>query len=259
MTAPVIQLEAVSKRFLTGPPWRRRAVDALHPVSLAIAPGQTVAVVGESGSGKTTLARLCLGLLGPTSGTLSFEGAPLRPGARHLHGRMAAVLQNPASSLNPRMTISAAIEEPMRIGRSLDRARVGRLLRQVGLSEDFGRRLPHQLSVGQQQRVAIARALSTSPRLVVFDEAVSALDVSVQAQILNLIRDLGDEIGFACLFITHDIAVARYISDRAIVMQAGRIVDEIDKAGLYVAASHPYTRRLQAASGLLTVADETNI
>ena len=172
---------------------------------------------------------------------------------------MAAVLQNPASSLNPRMTIGAAIAEPMRIVGRLDRIRICQLLGQVGLPEDFARRLPHELSGGQQQRIAIARALSTTPRLLVFDEAVSALDVSVQAQILNLISDLRDEIGFACLFITHDIAVARYISDRAIVMQSGRIVDEIDKAGLYVAASHPYTRRLQAASGLLTVADEANV
>jgi ABC-type glutathione transport system ATPase component len=259
MTAPVIRLEAVSKRFLAGPPWRRRAVDALHPVSFAVSPGETVAVVGESGSGKTTLARLCLGLLGPTQGTLFFEGAPLRPGARRLRGRLAAVLQNPASSLNPRMTIAAAIAEPMRIGRCLERGRVGQLLGQVGLSETFGRRLPHELSGGQQQRVAIARALGTSPRLVVFDEAVSALDVSVQAQILNLIRDLRDQTGFACLFITHDVAVARYVADRAIVMRAGRIEDEIDKAGLYGAASHAYTRRLQAASGLLPAVDETNI
>ncbi len=259
MTMPVIRLEAVAKRFPMGPPWRRRAVDALLPVSLAIAPGETVAVVGESGSGKTTLARLCLGLLAPTSGTLLFDGAPLRPGARNLRGKMAAVLQNPASSLNPRMTIGAAIAEPMRIVGRLDRIRICQLLGQVGLPEDFVRRLPHELSGGQQQRIAIARALSTTPQLLVFDEAVSALDVSVQAQILNLISDLRDEIGFACLFITHDIAVARYISDRAIVMQSGRIVDEIDKAGLYVAASHPYTRRLQAASGLLTVADEANV
>jgi ABC-type glutathione transport system ATPase component len=258
MTVPVIRLEAVSRRFLTGPLWRRRPIDALHPVSLAIAPRETVAIVGESGSGKTTLARLCLGLLAPTAGTLLFDGAPLRPGARHLRGRMAAVLQNPASSLNPRMTIAAAIEEPMRIAGSLKRDRVGRLLRQVGLPGDFAERRPHELSGGQQQRVAIARALSTSPRLVVFDEAVSALDVSVQAQILNLIGDLRDQTGFACLFITHDIAVARYIADRAIVMRAGRIEDEIDKAGLYGAASHPYTRRLQGASGLLS-ADETNI
>ncbi len=147
----------------------------------------------------------------------------------------------------------------MRIGRSLDRDRVGRLLGQVGLSEEFGRRFPHELSGGQQQRVAIARALATAPGLVVFDEAVSALDVSVQAQILNLIRDLRDEIGFACLFITHDIAVARYIADRAIVMRAGRIEDEITKAGLYGAASHPYTRRLQAASGLLSSAEVANL
>lgn len=259
MTAPVIQLEAVSKRFLSGPPWRQRAVDALHPVSLAVAPAETVAVIGESGSGKTTLARLCLGLLSPTAGTLAFDGAPLRPGARQLRGRLAAVLQNPASSLNPRMTIAAAIEEPMRIGGNLDRGRVGRLLEQVGLPANFARRLPHELSGGQQQRVAIARALSTSPRLIVFDEAVSALDVSVQAQILNLIADLRGQIGFACLFITHDVAVARYVADRAIVMRAGRIEDEIDKAGLYVAASHPYTRRLQATSGLLTVANEPNI
>jgi ABC-type glutathione transport system ATPase component len=256
MTAPVVRLEAAAKTYVVGPPWRRRTLEALHPISLAVESGETLTIVGESGSGKTTLTRLCLGLLHPTAGHVFFEGRLLRPGNRRLRGRMAAVLQNPASSLNPRMTAAAAIEEPMRICGALDRKRIGSLLEQVGLPVSLAARLPHELSGGQQQRVAIARALSTSPRLVVFDEAVSALDVSVQAQVLNLIRDLRERVGFACLFVTHDIAVARYVGDRAIVMRAGSVVDEVRRADLYAGAKHPYTRALLVASGLNANSDQ---
>ena len=251
MRPPTIQLERASRRFVSGPPWRRRATDALLPTDLAVAPGEIVAIVGESGSGKTTLARLCLGLLRPTGGALLFEGTPLLPGARELKGRFAAVLQNPASSLNPRLRVADAVAEPMKISGLRDGARVAMLLERVGLPANLGRRFPHELSGGQQQRVAIARALSTKPHLVVFDEAVSALDVSVQAQVLNLIRDLRSDIGFACLFITHDIAVARYTSDRIVVMRGGRIEDAVSSDVFYRVAKHPYTRSLQLASGLV--------
>jgi ABC-type glutathione transport system ATPase component len=248
--APVVRLDQVTKRYRSGPPWAAHHVDALLPTSLEVLPDEMVAVVGESGSGKTTLARLCLGLTRPTSGTVAFEGAALIPHARRLRGKMAAVLQNPTMSLNPRLRIGASIAEPMRIAGVLEPERVARVLDQVGLPASFAGRLPHELSGGQRQRAAIARALSTSPRLIVFDEAVSALDVSIQAQILNLIRDLQAEIGFAALFITHDIAVARYIASRALVMRRGRVEDVVSSSMLYGTAEHPYTRQLQQLSGL---------
>jgi ABC-type glutathione transport system ATPase component len=250
VTTPTIRLDGACRRFVSGPFWRRRCIEALAPTDLAVAPGEIVAIVGESGSGKTTLARLCLGLLPPSGGAVLFEGARLRPGARELKGRLAAVLQNPASSLNPRLRVAAAVEEPMRIAGLRERGRAALLLERVGLPPSFADRFPHELSGGQQQRVAIARALSTQPGLIVFDEAVSALDVSVQAQVLNLVRELRDGIGFACLFITHDIAVARYIADRVVVMRGGRIEDRLNADALYGICPHPYTRSLQVASGL---------
>ena len=251
MTEPVIRFRDVSKHFLLGPPWARRQVDALLPLSLAIEPGEMLAIVGESGSGKTTLARLCLGLLRPSSGTIFFEGAALTHHGRQSRGKLAAVLQNPAMSLNPKLRIGASIAEPMRIAKIGQPQRVGQLLDRVGLPQNFADRLPHQLSGGQRQRVAIARALSTFPRLIIFDEAVSALDVSVQAQVLNLIRDLQSEVRFAGLFITHDIAVARYLAHRALVMRKGAVEDEVASAILYGRADHPYTQHLQNMSGLL--------
>ncbi|MFO1147530.1 MAG: dipeptide/oligopeptide/nickel ABC transporter ATP-binding protein [Alsobacter sp.] len=257
MTPPTIQLVEAYRRFVSGPVWRRRSTVALHPTDLAVRPSEIVAIVGESGSGKTTLANLCLGLLRPTGGAVHFEGAPLRPGSRALAGQLAAVLQNPASSLNPRMRIMAAIEEPMRISRQSEPGRAMALLERVGVADSLAARFPQELSGGQQQRVAIARALATRPRLIVFDEAVSALDVSVQAQILNLIRELRDDVGFACLFITHDIAVARYVADRMIVMRRGRIEDVVPSERLYSVAEHPYTRALQLASGLVPAAAAT--
>ena len=205
----------------------------------------------SSGSGKTTLAWLCLGLIQPSAGTVSFQGTPLVPHSRRLRGKLAAVLQNPAMSLDPRMRIGNSIQEPMRIAGLSDADRVRRLLDRVGLPSTLADRLPHELSGGQRQRVAIARALSTAPELIVFDEAVSALDVSVQAQVLNLIRELQGEVGFAGLFITHDMAIARYIAHRVLVMRGGEMVDMVSAAALYAAASHDYTRLLQKLSGLL--------
>jgi ABC-type glutathione transport system ATPase component len=250
MTEPVIRLRDVSKRFLLGPPWARRQVDALLPISLAIEPREMLAIVGESGSGKTTLARLCLGLLKPSGGIISFEGSVLTRHGRRSRGKLGAVLQNPSMSLDPKMRIGASIAEPMRIAGMGQSQRVAELLDRVALPANFADRLPHELSGGQRQRVAIARALSTSPRLIVFDEAVSALDVSVQAQVLNLIRDLQAESGFAGLFITHDIAVARYVAYRALVMRRGAVEDEVSSAALYKRAAHPYTHHLQSMSGL---------
>jgi ABC-type glutathione transport system ATPase component len=251
MTEPVIRLEKASKRFLLGPPWARREIVAVLPVSLAIMPGEMLAVVGESGSGKTTLARLCLGLLQPTAGTIFFQGVAHTRHRRRSPGEVAAVLQNPSMSLDPKLRIGSSIAEPLRIAGADGSKRVAELLDRVGLPANFASRFPHELSGGQRQRVVIARALSTSPRLIVFDEAVSALDVSIQAQVLNLIRDLQAEVGFAGLFITHDIAVARYIAHRALVMKKGEVVDEISSAALYKAVDHHYTRHLQEMSGVL--------
>jgi ABC-type glutathione transport system ATPase component len=255
MSSPVIDLIEVSKSYTTGPVWSRRAVDALKPTSLQLRRGEMLAVVGESGSGKTTLARICLGLVKPTTGQLAFAGAPFPRNARALRGKLAAVLQNPAASLNPRLRVGTSIAEPMALAGIGDRAsrrrEVHALLEQVGLSSDFAQRFPGELSGGQRQRAAIARALSTSPELVVFDEAVSALDVSVQSQVLNLVGDLQERIGFAALFITHDLAVARYCSDSVLVMRDGRVEDHLAARALYVGSDNPYVWQLQVASGLL--------
>jgi ABC-type glutathione transport system ATPase component len=254
MIAPVLSLSGVSKVYGMGPPWARRAVHALQPLSLDLVRGEMTAVLGESGSGKTTLARLCLGLVKPSSGSLSFNGEafPDRPG--RLRGRLAAVLQNPAAALNPVLTVQQSIAEPMRLAGLLShaaiRTRVSELLELVRLPAAFASRRPAELSGGQRQRVTIARALSTTPDLIVFDEAVSALDASVQAQVLNLIDDLKRQIGFAGLFITHDVAVARYVGDRALVMRQGRVEAEMAARDLYRPADNAYARSLQEASGL---------
>jgi ABC-type glutathione transport system ATPase component len=251
---PVISLEAVSKTYARGLPWARRHVEAVRSIDLAIATGETLALVGESGSGKSTIGRLCLGLIAPTSGRVLLDGEPFSELRGRLRGRLSAVLQHPLSSLNPRLRVGTSVAEPLAITGTLPRTQTRRraeeMLGRVGLPASFLARYPHELSGGQRQRVAIARALVTSPRLIVFDEAVSALDVSVQAQVLNLIRELQVQIGFSALFITHDLAAARYLSDRVAVMFEGRIVDTVDAVQLYDVAKHIYTRELQQASGL---------
>ncbi|MGX2992753.1 ATP-binding cassette domain-containing protein [Streptomyces sp. JNUCC 64] len=242
--APVLELDDVSVVF----PGRRRggAVTALDGVGFRIAPGETLGLVGESGSGKSTTGSVALGLLRPTSGTVRFLGEP--PGGRRRAGTVQAVLQNPQWSLNPRLTIRDSVAEPLAAAtRTRPRAHhgaVAELLDRVGLPARFAERLPHELSGGQRQRVAIARSLITRPRFIVFDEAVSALDVSVQAQTLNLIRDLQDEHGFGALFISHDLAAVRYAAHRVAVMRAGRIVELADTARFWNTPAHPYSRTL---------------
>lgn len=244
----------VSKTYVTGPVWARRSVGAVREVSFSVARGETLAIIGESGSGKTTVSNLCLGLIAPTSGDIRLNGESLSRDRSRVRGRFAAVLQNPAASLDPRFTIARTIVEPEQIlARSSFRDLRGRaveMLDKVGLSPEHADRFPHELSGGQRQRVAIARALFTSPYFVVFDEAVSALDVSVQSQVLNLIADLQAEFGFSALFITHDLLAARYISHRVAVMRQGGIVEIVPNRDLYRLSETPYTRHLQQCSGI---------
>ena len=232
------------------------AVRAVDGISFAIEPGQTLGVVGESGCGKTTTAKLVLGLEQPTAGGISFEGKDLRTldtaGRRYYRRSVQAVFQDPYASLNPRMRVGAIIAEPLITNEQLPadkvRARVRELLDLVGLAGRSADLFPHEFSGGQRQRIAIARALSLSPKLVVLDEPVSALDVSIRAQILNLLRDLQAQLGLAYLFIAHDLAAVAHMSHSIIVMYLGRIVEYGDTHKLVRAPKHPYTKALFSAA-----------
>jgi ABC-type glutathione transport system ATPase component len=247
MTA-IVELSGVDLDYRGGPPWARTVKRAVAGVDLEVEPGETVGLVGQSGSGKTSVGRLMLGLVRPTRGEVLFDGRPIADDRRRLRGRLQAVLQNPAWSLDPRMHCGTSVAEPLTVTGSPStaekQARVDEMLDQVGLGPGLATRYPHELSGGQQQRVAIARALISHPALVVFDEAASALDVSVQAQILNLIKRLQTEIGFAALMISHDIAAARYVAHRVAVMHQAEIVEVAPATQLYRSATHPYTRSL---------------
>ncbi|WP_199432649.1 ABC transporter ATP-binding protein [Qaidamihabitans albus] len=242
--------------------FRRRGgvVQAVNGVSLSIPRGRTVGLVGESGSGKSTVARLVLRLLEPTSGRMSFDGADLlrasRTELRGLRRRMQIVFQDPAGSLNPRMTVLQVVGEPLvvhRLARGRDLpARVVELLERVGLGARDLYKYAHQFSGGQAQRIGIARALATDPDLIVCDEAVSALDVSVQAQVLNLLKRLQAESGLSYLFIAHDLNVVRYMSDEVCVMYLGEIVERGDGDAIFADPRHPYTRMLVDAIPELT-------
>ena len=230
-----------------------RAVDG---VSFAIESGQTLGVVGESGCGKTTTAKLVLGLETPTGGGIRFEGRDLQTldtsGRRHYRKSVQAVFQDPYASLSPRMRISAIIAEPLVTNETLSsrevRQRVRKLLDSVGLPAHAADLFPHEFSGGQRQRIAIARALALSPRLVVLDEPVSALDVSIRAQILNLLRDLQAELGLSYLFIAHDLAAVAHMSHTIVVMYLGKIVETGEAQELSRAPKHPYTRALFSAA-----------
>jgi oligopeptide/dipeptide ABC transporter ATP-binding protein len=231
-------------------------VAAVQGVSLAVRRGETLALVGESGSGKTTTARAILRLVHPERGRIVFDGADVLAATprelRRLRERMQIVFQDPYSTLNPRMTVAATIEEVLSVHGigstgSERRERVATLLRDVGLGPEHARRYPHELSGGQRQRVGIARALAVGPELLVLDEPVSALDVSVQAQIINLLEDLQAEHGLAYLFVAHDLAVVHHAADRVAVMYLGRIVEEGPVDAIFNEPRHPYTRALLAA------------
>ena len=247
----------LEKDFASGGGWRRasRVVRAVRGVSFEIAPGATLGLVGESGSGKSTTGRLVTRLLDPTAGTVLFDGQDitrLRGDAlRTARAGFQTIFQDPYGSLDPRHTVSSAIAEPLqahgRGSRQERRERVEELLTLVGLPVGYATRLPHQLSGGQRQRVAIARALAVHPRLVVCDEPVSSLDVSVQAQVIELLLDLQRRLGLTYLFVSHDLALVRHVSDEIAVMYLGRIVERGPADDVYRRPRHPYTRSLIAS------------
>lgn len=256
---PLLQVEGLRVYFPVRKGFFSRTTEvvrAVDEVSFIIQRGETVGLVGESGCGKTTLGRALLRLTEPTAGRILFEGtdlAALPAGElRHRRREFQLVFQDPYAALNPMLTVGEAILEPLRVhgvggNRAEQKARVRELLRTVGLSEDAEQRYPHEFSGGQRQRICIARALALRPKLIVCDESVSALDVSVQAQVLNLLNDLKRELGITYLFITHDLSVARFMSDRLLVMSQGKIVESGPAAEVYANPQHPYTQQLLAA------------
>ena len=248
----LLEVDDLRTHFFT----RDGVVRAVDGVSFSIESGQTLGVVGESGCGKTTTAKLVLGLEEPTDGSMRFDGRDLRTldaeGRRQYRKSVQAVFQDPYASLNPRMRVGAIIAEPLVTNEVLTatqtRQRVGRLLDLVALPARAADLFPHEFSGGQRQRIAIARALALSPKLVVLDEPVSALDVSIRAQILNLLRDLQAELGLSYLFIAHDLAAVAHMSHTILVMYLGRIVESGEAETLLRAPKHPYTRALFSAA-----------
>lgn len=257
MNGSLVEIRDLVKVYRSGGGlWRRPlVVRAVDGVSLDVERGETLALVGESGSGKTTLGRCVLRLVEPTSGTVRFDGQDVlalgKEPLRRLRRRMQIVFQDPYGALNPRMTVGATVREPLEIHRLARGAeadeRVATLLREVGLDPSLARSYPHELSGGQRQRVGIARALAIAPEFLVLDEPVSALDVSVQAQVLNLLADLKERRGLTYLFIAHDLAVVRQLADRVAVMYLGRIVELAAATAIYAQPRHPYTASLLSA------------
>ena len=271
---PLVQIRGLEKHFPQKVAWpkekglpphqviwraisrRPAAVRAVDGVSLDITPGETVGLVGESGCGKSTLGRTLLRLLDPTGGTILFDGKDITRASasalRPIRRRMQMIFQDPYASLNPRMTVGTTISEPLEIfglagGKSQRRDRVAALLEKVGLRPDAASRYPHEFSGGQRQRVGIARALAVEPRFIVCDEPISALDVSIQAQIVNLLQDLQQAESLTYLFISHDLKIVQHICNRVAVMYLGKVVELAAAATLYSQPKHPYTQALLSA------------
>jgi len=259
---PLVVARDLAKTFDVSPPWLHRVIEgkprqllhAVDGVSFEIEKGKTLALVGESGCGKSTVARLLVGLYEPTRGSLTFDGqdahaAYQSKASRQIRQRIQMIFQDPYASLNPRWTVEAIIGEPLRehglvTDKDMLKARVAELLQSVGLAAQDMVKYPHQFSGGQRQRISIARALATAPEFLVCDEPTSALDVSVQAQVLNIMKELQRERGLTYLFISHNLAVVRHVSDQVGVMYLGRLVELADKHTLFANPQHPYTRML---------------
>lgn len=256
----MLETHALTKRFGSGPGAvsrvlgigaKEKAIHAVNEVSLQIKAGEVLGLVGESGCGKSTFGRMVAGIMPPSEGSIVFEGREVGTyDTKKHHLNIQMVFQNPYASLNPRMRIDQLVSEAAVYHGLVDRCDAGQyvvdLLRQVGLDPSYANRYPHQFSGGQRQRIAIARALSLNPRLVVCDEAVSALDVSVQAQILNLFMDLRESKGLTYLFISHNLAVVEYLADRVAIMYLGRVVELASATTLFAKPNHPYTQALLA-------------
>jgi peptide/nickel transport system ATP-binding protein/oligopeptide transport system ATP-binding protein len=257
---PLVEVRDLVKHFpiSRGIVWKRKtgAEKAVDGVSLQVMKGETLGIVGESGSGKTTTAQLMMRLLEPTAGTVHFDGEDIThsKGAelKAIRRELQMVFQDPYSSLNPRKTVGSIVAEPFAIhglhrDRTERRQKVRELLDTVGLNPEHYNRYPHEFSGGQRQRIGVARALALGPKLLIADEPVSALDVSIQAQVLNLLRELQREMGLTLVLISHDLSVVRHMSDRVAVMYKGKIVELEDNETLYSSPGHPYTKELLAA------------